>query len=75
MKTHNIPFSVLKKKISENYPNLQPGDHFPKDSRTSSKQPWLTSHQCPSQQSSTVNRATRKKAIMYNCSGLVLQEL
>ena len=28
MSTHNIPFSIQKKKITLNFPNLQPRDYF-----------------------------------------------
>ena len=37
--------SIIEKKIPLNYPKSADGI-FPRDSRTSSKQPWLTSHQC-----------------------------
>ena len=45
MKTHNIPFSIyiyiyIKKKITLNNPKSAAKGFFPKDSRTSSKQPW-----------------------------------
>ena len=40
MSTHNIPFSILKKKISLNYPKSAAMGFFHRDSRMSSKQPW-----------------------------------
>ena len=41
MKTHNIPFSMKKKKkITLNYPKSGARGFFPRDSRTSSKQSW-----------------------------------
>ena len=48
MSTHNIPFSTMKKKIILNYPKYAAMGFVLRDSRTSSKQPWLTSHQCSS---------------------------
>ena len=46
MSTHNIPFLNIEK---ENYPKLSQISAMgfvPRDPRTSSKQPWQTSHQC-----------------------------
>ena len=40
IRTHNIPFFSIKKKITLIIPNLQPRDFFPRDSSKSSKQPW-----------------------------------
>ena len=41
MSTHNIPFSIYKKKkIALNYPKSAAMGFFLRDSRTSSKQPW-----------------------------------
>ena len=48
MSTHNIPFSIQNKKITINYSKSAPKGVFPRDSRTTSKQPWKTSHQCSS---------------------------
>ena len=56
MSIHNIPFSILKKKITLNYSKSAAKGFFPMDSRTSSKQPWQTSLQCSSHLSSTVNQ-------------------
>ena len=39
MRTHYIPFSKKKEESHYIIPNLQPRDFFPRDSRTSSKQP------------------------------------
>ena len=44
----------IKMKIILNYPKSAAINFFPRDSRTSSKQPWQTSHQCSSHRSSTV---------------------
>ena len=41
MSTHNIPFSIQTKKIRISYPKSAAKEVFPRDSRTSSKQPWL----------------------------------
>ena len=41
-------FNIIKK-ITLNYPKSEAMGIFPRDSRTSSKQPWFTSHQCSSQ--------------------------
>ena len=38
--THNIPFSIKKRKITLNYPKSAAMGFFPRGSRTSSKQPW-----------------------------------
>ena len=41
MKTHNIPFSIKKKKkITLNNPKSAAKGFFPRDLRMSSKQPW-----------------------------------
>ena len=40
MSTHNIPFSILKRIITLNYPESAAKEFFPRDLRTSSKQPW-----------------------------------
>ena len=39
MGTHKIPFSILNKKITLNYHKSEAMGFFPRDSRTSSKQP------------------------------------
>ena len=41
MRTHNIPFLGMKKKITLNYPKSAAMGFFRRDSRTSSKQPWV----------------------------------
>ena len=38
----------MNKKNTLNYPKSAAMGFFPRDSRTSSKQPWYTSHQCSS---------------------------
>ena len=40
MSTRNIPFPYMKKKIILNYPKSAAMGFFPRDPRTSSKQPW-----------------------------------
>ena len=40
MSTHNIPCLNIKKKILLNYPTSATMGFVPRDSRTSSKQPW-----------------------------------
>ena len=40
MSTHNIPFLNIKKKIILNYPKSATMGFVPRDSRTSSTQPW-----------------------------------
>ena len=41
MITHNMPFmNIKKKKITLNYHISAWDEFFPRDSRTSSKQPW-----------------------------------
>ena len=40
MSTHIISFSIQNKKITINYPKSAAMGFFPRDSRTSSKQPW-----------------------------------
>ena len=44
----------MNKKNTLNYPKSAALGFFSRDSRMSSKQPWLTSHQCSSHWSSTV---------------------
>ena len=44
----------IKKKITVNYSESALMGFFSRDSRTSSKQPWLTSHQSSSHWSSSV---------------------
>ena len=48
MSTHNVPFPNMKKKIILNYPKSVAMGFVPRHLRTSSKQPWYTSHQCSS---------------------------
>ena len=40
MNTYNIPFFNMKKKNTRNYPKSAAMGFFPRDSRTSSKEPW-----------------------------------
>ena len=49
MSTHNIPYQYKTEKSPEIIPNTIMSvamGFFVRDSRTSSKQPWKTSHQC-----------------------------
>ena len=40
--------SIIKRKITLEYPKSAAVGFFSRDSRTSSKQPWLTCHPCSS---------------------------
>ena len=40
MSAHNIPFFNMKKKNTINFPKSAAMGIFPRDSRTSSKEPW-----------------------------------
>ena len=61
--THNILFLNIKKKIILNYSKSATMGFVPRDSRRSSKQPWLTSYQCSSHWSSSVNCRVRIKPL------------
>ena len=54
MSIHNIPFLIYKQDNCPKLSQICSYGIFPRDPRTSSKQPWQTSHQCLSHLRSTV---------------------
>ena len=65
MSIHNIPFSIFKKRKSPKIiPNLNGMGFFPKDSRTSFKQPW------PGHVGQSVEHLTRKSEVLASILGL-----
>ena len=44
----NQPFPNIKEEVIQNCPKFATKGFVPRDLRTSSKQPWYTSHQCSS---------------------------